>query len=521
MTHMLQGRSGRTGALVWAAAGLQAALHLASAGRYGLFRDELYYLSCASRPAAGYVDQPALSILILGAWRAVFGASALALLVPPLLAGAAAVVLTGRLAARLGGGAGAQGLAALAAAIAPIWLGLTGYHSMNAYDILLWTVAFTIFAALLEKESGAGTGRLWISLGVVLALGLANKISVLWLGAGIAAALVLTPARRALATLGPWLAGGIAFLGLLPYLVWNALHGWPTLEFMRRATSEKYRPNAPLSFFAELLGLAGPVAAPLLLAGLVWLLVAKDARRHRALAVVVLAVLAILLLNRTSKAEYLAAAFAPLFAAGGVAAERLLARGGRTWPLVSYGTLVLLGGLAAAPFAIPLLPVPEYLAYAEALGRAPSTTERNELGPLPQHFADRFGWKEMAAEVARVAATLSPEERKTARVWARNYGEASALELYGPALGVPKVLCPHNSWWFWSVADAEKNAPFQGPLIVIGGRKETLTGVFLEVEEAGRTRHPLAMPYENRPVWVCRGPKEDLLGVLLRDRLFI
>ena len=144
------------------------------------------------------------------------------------------------------------------------------------------------------------------------------------------------------------------------------------------------------------------------------------------------------------------------------------------------------------------------------------------MGPLPQHFADRFGWPEMAAEVARVAWTLSEKERATARVWARNYGEAAAIEKYGRALGAPPVLCPHNSFWFWSVADAERTAPFRGPLVVIGGRRESLTGVFGSVEEAGRTGHPLAMPYENgRPIWICRDPKEPLAGVLRRDRLFI
>jgi hypothetical protein len=128
----------------------------------------------------------------------------------------------------------------------------------------------------------------------------------------------------------------------------------------------------------------------------------------------------------------------------------------------------------------------------------------------------------MAAEVARVAAMLPEAERKTARVWARNYGEAAALERYGTPLRVPPVLCPHNSFWFWSVADAEANAPFAGPLVVIGGRRETLEPVFGRVEEAGRTGHPLAMPYENgRPIWICRDPKEPLAGVLRRDRLFI
>ncbi len=509
-------------ALIGGAALVQAALHAASIGRYGIFRDELYYLSCASRPAAGYVDQPPFSILFLSVWRALFGDSAAALMVPPALCGAAIVVLTGLLARRFGGGTVAQSLAALAAAVSPIWLGMTGTYSMNAFDILLWTAAASLLAVLVAREPGRGAGRLWLLLGCILALGLLNKISVLWLGAGIAAGLVLTPARRWLSTLGPWLAGGLAFLGLLPYLAWNALHRWPTLEFMRRATAEKYVPSSPLTFAKDLLLFFDPLAAPLWIAGLAWLLAAKDAKRFRALAVVFLTTLAILLLNRTSKAEYLAASFAPLLAAGGVALERVLRRGRSAAPAWGYGTLLVAGGLALVPFALPLLPVPQYLAYAKSLGMGPTTTERNRLGPLPQHFADRFGWPELAAEVARVASTLPDAERKTARVWARNYGEASALERYGAPLGVPPVLCPHNSWWFWSAEDAQRNAPFAGPLIVIGGRRESLTGVFGRVEEAGRTGHPLAMPYENgRTIWICRDPKEDLRGVLERDRLFI
>ena len=399
--------------------------------------------------------------------------------------------------------------------MAPIWLGMTGYYSMNCFDILFWTLAASLLAALLEREPGRGAGRLWLLLGVVLAAGLLNKISVLWLGAGILAGLVLTPARRWLATLGPWLAGGLAFLGLLPYLVWNALHRWPTLEFMRRATAEKYRAISPLAFGGELLFLFQPLAAPLWIAGLVWLLAAQDGRRFRLLGVVFLVTLAILLLNRTSKAEYLSASFAPLLAAGGVALERVLHRGRSAAPAWAYGALLVLGGVALAPFALPLLPVPgtsSRTRRSSAIG--PSTPERNELGPLPQHFADRFGWPEMAAEVARVAATLPEAEPETARVWARNYGEAAALEKYGAPLGVPPVLCPHNSFWFWSVADAEKNAPFEGPLIVIGGRARVARRASSDASRRpGRRGHPLAMPYENgRPIWICRDPKDDLRG---------
>jgi hypothetical protein len=522
MTRGEAGRSRTAWSLIGGAALVQVALHAASIGRYGIFRDELYYLSCASRPAAGYVDQPAFSILFLSAWRALCGDSAAALMVPPALCGAAVVVLTGLLARRFGGGAAAQGLASIAAAVAPIWVGMTGYFSMNSFDILFWTLASTILAALLGEEPGPRTGRLWLLLGVVLAAGLLNKISVLWLGFGIFAGLVLTPARRWLTTLGPWLAGGIAFLGLLPYLAWNALHGWPTLEFMRRAASEKYVASSPITFLKDLLLFFDPLAAPLWIGGLLWLLASRDGKRFRALGIVFLATLGVLLLNRTSKTEYLAAAFAPLVAAGGVVAERVLHRGRSAAPAALYAAILLAAGIALAPLAVPLLSPDGYIAYARRLGLGAPTTERNEMGPLPQHFADRFGWLEMAAEVARVASTLTAEERRTARVWARNYGEAAAQEKFGAPLGIPPVLCPHNSFWFWSAADAEKNAPFKGPLIVIGGRRETLAGVFGSVEEAGKTGHPLAMPYENgRPIWICREPKEDLRVILQRDRLFI
>ncbi len=498
---------------------------MASVGRYGIFRDELYYLSCASRPAVGYVDQPPLSILFLAAWRAAFGDSAAALMVPPALCGAAVVVLTGLLARRFGGGPAAQGIAALVAAVAPAWLGLTGYYSMNAFDILLWTLAATLLAAILDDEPGPRAARLWLLVGLVLGLGLLNKISVLWLGFGIAAGLVLTPARRWLRTAGPWLAGGIGALGLAPYVLWNATHGWATLTFMRRAAAEKYVPSSPFTFGKDLLLFFHPLAAPVWIAGLVWLLAARDGGRFRLLGVVFLSTLGILLANRTSKTEYLAASFAPLLAAGGVAAGRLLHRGRSAAPAIAYAAVLLATGVALAPLAIPLLPPEAFVAYARRLGVGAPATERNEKGVLPQHFADRFGWPEMAAEVARVARTLPEAERATARVWARNYGEAAALEKYGRALGVPPVLCPHNSFWFWSVADVQaagKIAPFEGPLVVIGGRRETLTSVFGSVEEAGRTGHPLAMPYENgRPVWICRDPKQPLAGVLERDRLFI
>jgi hypothetical protein len=291
---------------------------------------------------------------------------------------------------------------------------------------------------------------------------------------------------------------------------------------MRRAAAEKYVPSSPLTFARDLLLFFQPLAAPLWVAGLVWLLAARDGRRFRALGFMFLTTLGILLANRTSKTEYLAASFAPLLAAGGLALERVLHRGRAAMPAWIYGGVLALGGLAIAPLAIPLLSPDAYLAYAKKVGLEAPRTERNEMGPLPQHFADRFGWKEMAAEVARVAATLPEDERGKARVWAWNYGDAGALERYGPALGVPPVLCPHNSFYFFGLDALGKAPPFTGPLIVLGGGRKGLESVFRRVEEAGRFSHPYVMPYESgRTVWICRDPKESLLDSLRKDPVFI
>ena len=210
-------------------------VHLAAISRYGYFRDELYYLACADHLGWGYVEHPPLSIAVLAAVRAVLGDSLVALRIVPVLAGMVIIFLVGALTRRLGGGRFAQGLAGLCALAAPVFLGQDRYYSMNAFDLLFWTLAAWALVRALE----GGAPRHWIALGGVLGLGLLNKISLLWFGGGLFVGLLLTPHRRVLRTGWPWVAGGIASLLFLPYLIWQMQHGWPVREFMHNATSRK------------------------------------------------------------------------------------------------------------------------------------------------------------------------------------------------------------------------------------------------------------------------------------------
>jgi 4-amino-4-deoxy-L-arabinose transferase-like glycosyltransferase len=206
-------------------------LHLLALVHYGWFRDEFYYLVCADHLAWGYVDQPPLSIAFLALWRGVFGESLAAIRMAPVLFHLGAVTLAAAIAREMHGGRYAQGLAALAVLLTPVYLAIGHYFSMNAIDLVVWEAAILLVMVALRT----GGSRAWPALGVVLGLGLMNKISVLWLGVGLLGGLLLTPYRAVLRTRGPWLALAVALALFAPHVAWQARHDWPTLEFMRNA----------------------------------------------------------------------------------------------------------------------------------------------------------------------------------------------------------------------------------------------------------------------------------------------
>src|SRR5205823_4997724 len=146
---------------------------------------------------------------------------------------------------------------------------------------------------------------------------------------------------------------------------------------------------------------------------------------------------------------YLAPAYPIVFAAGAVALDGSAARRRIGWLVPAYAVLLVLGGALIAPLAMPILPVERFIAYQAALGQKPSTEEKKAVGPLPQDFADRHGWQELAATVASVHARLTSEERASCAIVTGNYGEAGAIDRFGPRLGLPPARSGHNNYWLW------------------------------------------------------------------------
>ena len=491
----------------------QLLLQIWAISGYGYFRDEFYYLASTDHLGWGYVEHPPFSIAVLAAVRGLFGDSLPALRIVPALCGAATVFLTGLIVRQLGGGRFAQVLAALAAFFSPTFLGTDHYYSMNCFDILLWTIAVSILIRALGSESP----RPWVLLGLVVGIGLLNKISMAWFAGGFMLGLLLTEHRRRLATPWPWVAAAIAALIFLPHVLWQIQNGWPTLEFMHNATTRKMVAVPFAKFVSEQLLSNGPGNAPLWVTGLCFGLFTNWARRGRVLAIIYLAVFALLAAGGRSRASYLAVAYPALFALGAIAFERFMDRPGRAWLRpVSLALLVLLGA-PAVPFALPILPVGTFIRYQAALGMAPHTDERQSMGSLPQQYADMFGWDDMVALVAKAHARLTPEERARCRVFGQNYGEAGAVDVLGRKLGLPRALSSHNSYWLWGPGDFDGSV-----LIIIGGDRSDNAQFFEDIEIVGQTHSPYAMPYENGlDISIARRPRVSLREAWPRLKTYI
>lgn len=487
-------------------------IHLAVNGRYGFFRDELYYIICGQRLDFGFVDHPPLTPLLAQASRLLFGDSLLGLRVFPALAGAATVFLAGLLARKLGGGRRAQALAAVSVIGSGVILNFGYLLTNNAFDILFWTLAAYLLAVILKD----GRPRLWPVFGLVTGIALQNKYSIAFFVAALGIGFLLTSARSRLRSGRLWTGVVVALAVFLPNLLWQIRHGLPFIELNRNAVAYKNAVLSPLQFLGSQIMEALPFVFLVVLIGLFYFLLAPEMKPVRAFGWAYLALLVFFILSG-GKTYYMAAIYPTMLAAGAVGLERFSSRPKRRWLVPAFLILIILSGAAAAPFAVPILPVEKLVSLGQRLGITPATGERKTMGLLPQHFADQFGWEEMTETVARVYQGLSDTERAVCGIFAQNYGEASAINVFGRKLGLPEASSGHNSYWLWGPVPGRGEV-----MIIIGGKPDDHRQAYREVVEVARHSNKYAMPYESDlPIFLCRGLKVKLADVWPRVRNYI
>lgn len=503
----INAQDSRKSSLIWLVAIIALAkvcLHLYSNlfSHYGLFRDEFYYLACAEHPDYGYVDQPPFSIWLLMAITSVFGKSLFAIRLLPAILSGASIFMIGLTTIQLGGKKVAVSIVCLSLLVSGIHLAYSTYYSMNVIDLFLWSVALFLVVKVIKNQKPID----WLFLGFVLGIASLNKIAALFFGVGLLLALLLTPMRKMLFTRWPYITGVIS-LGLFSiYAIWNMNHDMAHLEFIHNASTGKYSGLNAWTFWSGQILLNNPITVPIWIGGVVYFFTNRDNIAYRFLFIIFVTVAAIFTINGTSKSEYLASIFPVLLMGGSLQFENLSFR--FSW--VRPATLaVLLFGLALAPFALPLLPVKQYITYAQKTGISPENSEGKKLSELPQFYADMFGWEDKVAAIAKVYHSLPPEDQVKCAIYGDNYGRCGSVDYYSEKYDLPKSIGKHNNYWLWGPRN------YTGELMIIisndvGDKRE----LFESVEDMGVVTSEYGMPYENNlHIYVCRDLRVSLADV--------
>jgi hypothetical protein len=466
---------------VLAIAAAVAALLVAFSGRYGYHRDEMYFLACGQHLAWGYPDQPPLVPLIARLMSDLAPGSLPLLRLPSALVTGALVVLTALTARELGGRRAAQVLAAAVLAVAPVVTGAGHLLSTTTFGLPAWALLTWLLVRILRT----GDQRLWLAAGLAAGVGLMDTDLIAFLIIAVVVALAVAGPREPFRS--PWFyAGGALALAIWsPYLIWQAGHGWPELTVARSIAAGQSGSSAPWWLIVpEQFVLVSWYFSPVWIAGLVRLFRDPGLRWCRAVGVAY-PVLAVAFMITGGKPYYLAGTFPVLLGAGAAPTVAWL---GRRQMRLRRGLLVaaFVLSIAGLPVTLPVVPV--------------SVVHDTPIVALNYDAGETIGWPAFVREIAAAYRSLPASQRASATVLASNYGEAGAVDRFGPADGLPRAYSGHMSFWYWGPPPASGTTA-----IVVGYRRDQL-GFCGSVRLATRlNNHEQFSDDEQRaPVWICR-----------------
>jgi 4-amino-4-deoxy-L-arabinose transferase-like glycosyltransferase len=472
---------------------------------YSYFRDEFYYIACGRHLAWGFVDHGPIVALQALLGELLFGDSLFAIRILSALAGAATVFLTGLLAWALGGLRPAQALAMLGVLGVPVYIGIDGFLSMNSFESVFWMLCAL---ALIRLIDGAPQPFWWTIFSLSAGIGLLNKPSILFFLIAAGIGLLLTQQRRILFT--RWAAVGIALIIViaLPYVLWQIHNDWPTLEFFHNGkVGNKNVILGPMGFFLAQLSQMHPANALLWITGVISLLRARSIPRGRWIGLTFL-IFYVLMFVLHAKDYYLAPIYPVLFAAGAIAWERRFAvkplvAANRVFAFPIFESALILTGVLILPMSSPVLRPAAWVRYTTALHLKSNKTETASSGELPQFYADRFGWQQQVAIVARTFNSLSPADQRRVCIFGGNYGESSAIDFFNRRdhLNLPPALSGHNNYWLWGMHGCDPDVV----IAVIDDSPDDVSKKYESVTIVGVRDTPYAMPFEHGNIYLLRG----------------
>jgi hypothetical protein len=477
-------------------AAIVAVLHLATASRYDFFRNELYFIVCGRHPAFGYADQPPL-VPLLAAATQIFGENLFLLRLPAAIAATALIPVTAALALLLSSSRKAAILAGLAAAIAPGLSALTSTMGTSTFEPVSWTLCayFLLRAAKFEDS------RALIWFGLTAGLSLAAKYGVaIWL-IGLLAGLAIAPARRILLSREAVMGAVIAILLGAPSLIWQAVHGFPFRAIVAYHSEEGKIFTGSFIHFVIIQAFAiNILLAPLWITGLIAPFTGPRLALGRVTAIAFLITTAAIFAAH-GKDYYLFPAYPTIIATGAAAVAGL-----NRWVRGAWFTLATANALLVLPLTLPVLSpdgLSQFLAKTK-IHIVPN--ERAAIGaPLTQVFSDEFGWRQLAATTTALYAGLPDADRAQTGIFAWNYGEAPALDIFGM---LPRAMSAENQFFIWGPVGVPRN------LILVNVNRGVWLPYCKSLDQIGSFGARFAMPYENdRPIFLCRDLVRPLAAI--------
>ena len=489
LEQKLQDESGSradTLALVGIAA-IVAMAHMLTNGRYGFHRDELQVLSDARHLDWGFVPYPPFTPFVERIALSIFGLSLIGLRLFSVISQSVAVVVTGLMARELGGGRLAQVTAALAVALSPLPIFEATEFQYTTFDYLWWVLIAYFVIRLLKTENP----RWWLAIGASIGVGFQTKYTMGFFLCGVFGGILLTRARRYLAS--GWFWGGMAlgFAICLPNLVWQVRHGFISLHFLQSIHKRDVGEGRADGFLSQQFWLCtNLITVPLWFTGLLsymW------DRRYRMLGWMYLIPLALFAISK-GRSYYLGAAYPMLLAMGSIVAERWLAslsKVPRRAVEVAFFTGVVAYGLLLSAVLVPWATGGRLMKFA---------LERN--GDL----REEIGWDDLVRNVAEIRDRLPPDQQKNVGIVVRNYGEQGAIEILGPAYHLPPPISGTNSAWLRGYPE-----PPPTTLIVLGTSLENAQRRYTLCRLAGHNTNSHGVVNEESrdhpDIFVCGGPR--------------
>jgi 4-amino-4-deoxy-L-arabinose transferase-like glycosyltransferase len=470
-------------------------------GPYEFHRDAFLYLAMGEHLQLWNMDFPPFIAMLAQVTRFVLGDSLFALRLPSALISSALVVVAALTAREFGGRRMAQGLAALSVVASALFMRTGNLFQPVAIDQLWWTLALFCLVKLCRTNDH----RWWIGYGIATGFGLLTKFSVLVLGFATLLALVVTPSRVWLKTRWPWLAAGIAFFIGSPSIVGQIALEFPIFVYMSDLSSAQLSRQSPIGFVVEQPMMMGGFILAVIGAGA--MAIHREWRQFRFVAWTTILTFALFVVLR-GKSYYVGPLYPVLFGMGAAVLDRMRIRRWRLGAQWSMAGLMVVYTAVLFPLGLPVLPPETLERYLVAIGmqEAANTTNVGNQERIPQDFADMLNGEEQVAEVARVYHALPDADRERAVILASNYGEAGAIDFYGPRYDVPKAIAFVGTYWLFGPGD------LPGDVVILHGFREGDWEDYCEsTEAAGFVTHPFAVAEQrDLTIYVCRNPRLTL-----------